>query len=77
VTTGAKTLRRKWGAEVRERRLALSLSQAALGAAVGVTQQTVAEWEAGTSAPRDELRAAVARALGTTAANLFTWEEVA
>lgn len=63
LATRLKTTRKKLG-----------LSQTALADAVGVTQPTVAGWEAGGHAPRRDVLPRIAEALGTEAAWLLSGE---
>lgn len=56
-----------WARAIRARRLAIRLSQGALGQKIGMSQATVADWETGRSQPRDaETIARLAGALGAS-----------
>jgi transcriptional regulator with XRE-family HTH domain len=52
--------------EIRGLRKDRGISQAALGAQLGVTQATISNWESGKSAPSDVQQAALSRELGVT-----------
>ena len=52
------------GERLRRYRVACGLTQAALGAQIGVTRQTVAAWEGGVRSPTVQQLLAVSRALG-------------
>lgn len=74
---------RVYGANIREARLALNeagkprahgevpMSQVKLAELVGVTQQTVSEWEKGAWAPREETRVVIAKVTGRDPHELF------
>lgn len=64
-------LRRTWGRAIKAQREAIGMTQQELADAVGVTNQAVATWENGKSAPRPHLQADIARALGVAWAVLF------
>lgn len=66
-------LRRIWAANIRFGRRALKMTQQDLADKITprVTQQTVARWEAGLVAPRDEHKRAIAAALHQDARTLF------
>lgn len=49
----------------------MGMSQVELAIEVGVTQQTVSEWEAATISPRDELKVLIADALRQDVSQLF------
>lgn len=66
-----------WGPRIREARLARGMRQEELAAAIGVTQPTISDWEAGRWAPRDAVRPALAAALGVPVAELFAYPAVA
>jgi transcriptional regulator with XRE-family HTH domain len=59
------------GAQIKSRRIAAGLSQAALAELVGVTQGAVSSWETGRAAPRSELDA-LERVLGEDAMEAVT-----
>lgn len=56
-------------------RLAFGLTQEQLAAAVGVSRQTIAKWEAGETSPDLEHAVALADALGTTLDGLVGFED--
>ena len=56
---------------VRERRIAKGLSQAELGAAVGVSRQTINSIETGKYLPSLPLAIGLARYFGTTVEDVF------
>lgn len=58
----APELKAAWGRNIRSAREAAGLTQAQLGAAVGVDETTVFRWETGRMAPSDEHKAAIAAA---------------
>lgn len=64
-------LRRQWGTAIKVQREAMEMTQQQLADEVGVTNQAVASWEVGKSAPRPHLQPAIARALGVAWAVLF------
>lgn len=66
-----KTRHQEWGERVRGLRKAHDMTQAALAAAVGVTPQSVYNWERGLNAPRDDQKLAIAKALNSDVAYLF------
>ena len=59
---------------MKDRRMALGLSQTELALRCGVTRQTIGLIEAGEFNPSIRLCAAICRALGVTLNDLF-WEE--
>lgn len=61
----------RWGRNIRVGRRAQRLTQKDFGEAVGVTQATVANWEAGRIAPRDETKARIAAVLNDQVHRLF------
>jgi transcriptional regulator with XRE-family HTH domain len=65
----------KWGTRLREARLRASLSQIAVGHAIGVDQSTVSDWELGRHTPPDAKKVALASVLGCAVADLFPWPE--
>jgi len=62
-----------WGALVREARHRRRLSQGALAAAAGVTQQSISKVEVGDICPHDRLKLRLAVALDVPPAELFPW----
>jgi transcriptional regulator with XRE-family HTH domain len=68
-------IRARQGAAIRDRRLALGLTQASVGAAVGVTKAAVHEWEIGKSTPRLHLQRGLAKFLRTTPSKLFSLDD--
>jgi putative transcriptional regulator len=60
--------------DVRERREARGLSQSELGAAIGVTRQTVAAIERRLYSPSLEVAFRIARHFGCGIDDLFRWE---
>lgn len=65
-----------WGASVKARRTQLDLSQDELALVSGVTQQTISNLELGKGLPRDDIKIALALALGTSPAVLFPWPDM-
>jgi transcriptional regulator with XRE-family HTH domain len=63
--------RRLWGLNVKAGRKALGLTQTALAELVGVRQATVARWERGDMAPRDDMKVRIALALRQDVRALF------
>lgn len=66
-------LARQWGAAVRKRREQRGLTQATLGKACDVSQQTIDRIERGETIPRDRLKVVIAARLGVAVADLFAW----
>lgn len=64
----------KWGRNIRIGRRACRLTQRALAEKVGITQATVANYEAGRIAPRDETKARIATALNSEVHLIFPIE---
>ena len=64
-----------WGNRIYEARKAKRLSQAQLGALLGVDQTIVSRWEHGLLAVRDTVKPKLARALGVAPEDLFPWSE--
>lgn len=62
---------RIWGQNMALGRKAIGATQQALAEAVGVTQATVARWEAGAMAPRDHHKVSIARYLRQDVRQLF------
>jgi transcriptional regulator with XRE-family HTH domain len=67
----AAELRRKWGEQIKARRVLVNFTQQVLANDLGVTQQAVASWESGSSAPRPHMQVEIARVLRTDWAVLF------
>ena len=63
------------GERIRERRLALSLSQARLAAELGIDQSTVAKWETGPNSPRPKTLRDLAERLHVSVSWLISGEE--
>lgn len=61
--------------EIRDRRLASGMSQAALGAALGVSRQTINAIETGRYDPSLILAVRLARYFGSTVEEVFRVEE--
>lgn len=67
-----KELYRIWGGNIAiGRRAAGYATQEALAEALDVRQSTVQRWEAGSMAPRDEMKIRIARLLGQDVRVLF------
>lgn len=64
-------MRAKWAANLRAARKAAGLTQLALAAELGTTQQAIAKWESGKGTPRDETRWRIADALGVSVYEIF------
>lgn len=62
-----------WGDAVARRRAAVGLTQIELARRCAVEQQTISKIEHGRLIPRDELKHAIAAALGTVPWLLFAW----
>lgn len=62
-----------WGRRLRTQRETIGLSQTALAEAVGVSQATVARYEAGLRQVPAHLCEPIAAAVGTTPETLFSW----
>ena len=62
-----------WGNAVKTRRTQFGLSQGRLAEIAGVAQQTISNLETGAHIPRDDVKVALSRALGTSPADLFPW----
>lgn len=61
---------------LKQRRTKLGLSQVALAAMVGVSQQSIAKWESGEAYPRASQLPALAKALSCSIDELYTSTEV-
>lgn len=66
-------LAEQWGANVRDRREHLELTQVDLAVLCAITQQTVSKIESGGMIPLDRLKIVLAQKLCTTPAALFPW----
>lgn len=64
-------LRRLWGDNIERGRKTLGITQTQFAALLEVTQQTVSEWETGSSAPRDGLKVRIAEVLHQDVRQLF------
>ena len=64
-------VRASWGLRIRRRRRELELTQAELGAQVGVVTTAVSAWEHGLSIPTPVRQALIARALQCNPVELF------
>lgn len=62
-----------WGRRLRTQREAAGLSQTALAEAVGITQSTVARYEAGIRQVPADMCERIATAVGSTPEVLFKW----
>jgi transcriptional regulator with XRE-family HTH domain len=62
-----------WGARVSSRRQQLGLTQEQVAQISGLSQQTISNIEAGRHLARDDVKIALAKALGTTPGELFPW----
>jgi len=69
----AEPIANTWGHRLKVLRVNAGLTQAELGAAVGIKQGTVARYESGDRTPPDEMRAKLADALGADPADVFQW----
>lgn len=69
-------VRKDWGGLVRDRRLALNLTQVQLAAATGIDQGTISRIEQGKAPFTDEQKLALAMALQTSIAALFPYPAV-
>lgn len=71
-TRGPQAVRAEWGRNIAQfREIGGFTSQEALADELGVTQQAVSLWERGVKAPRDEMRARIAKACGIDVAAIF------
>lgn len=61
--TAADEIRERQGRKIRELRKFRRMSQATLAGSLGVTKQSVSEWERGISTPRQYLQVGIAHAL--------------
>jgi transcriptional regulator with XRE-family HTH domain len=66
----------RWGTTIKHCRMAKKLTQEAFGKLVGVGQGTVANWEAGRWAPRDEHKARMAGLCSLDVALMFPIDRV-
>lgn len=65
------TFRQLWGSRLRAARLATGMTQVALAETLGINSSLLSRWEAGISAPRDNMRQPLADALGVDVDVLF------
>jgi transcriptional regulator with XRE-family HTH domain len=65
---------RNIGKNIRRRRIALSLNQTQLAAALGVTQNAVSKWEVGSTTPNVPRLVQLASALGSDPGEML-WGE--
>jgi transcriptional regulator with XRE-family HTH domain len=65
--------RERWGKAIRATRIKQGMSLMTLASTVGVTKPTLSRWERGLYPIGDDQKVAVAKALGTTCAELFAW----
>lgn len=70
-----RTLRSIWGKRLRAARKAAGLSQLELASLLGTIQEQISRWENGVYAPVDDMRPRLAKALGTTVADLFPYPD--
>lgn len=61
----------KFGRNIRDRRMALGLTQADIGRMVNVDQGAVSKWEVGETKPVRKYRAPLAKALKCEVSDLF------
>lgn len=66
-----------WALSVATRRKLLGLTQDQVAQVARITQQTVSNTESARHIPNDEVKIALARALGTTPGELFPWPDMA
>jgi ribosome-binding protein aMBF1 (putative translation factor) len=69
--TAAQEIKRLFGANVRDRRRAMGISQAALADSMGVDHMALSRWERGSSTPRAGAAVALSKALGVSLAWLY------
>lgn len=67
------TLGTIWGQSIRARRERIGLTQVQVAELAGISQPSIAQFEAGKFIPADRSKVALARALGTTPGELFPW----
>jgi transcriptional regulator with XRE-family HTH domain len=67
----SEAVREAWGRNIIARRDELGITQRGLAELVGVSVPSVCRWETGKSAPKDEHKALVAKALELDARFLF------
>lgn len=65
------------GKRVRDKRIALGMSQHTLAVAVGYTQSAIWRIETGNTLPSDHARVRIAAALGSTAEELWPYPSLA
>jgi transcriptional regulator with XRE-family HTH domain len=73
VATNIATLGEFWGKRLFDRRVELGLSQHQVAEVADLAQQSIARFESGQQIPLDRTKVELARALGTTPTELFTW----
>ena len=73
----SRTLAVAWGGRVAAARAAGALSQAALAAGCGVSQQTISKIERGRMVPLDPLKVRLSRSLDLAPGELFRWPPLA
>ena len=66
--------RSTWGSNIRAARKARGLSQSELASRLRVTQASISQWEAGTTAPKDEHRSVLVTVLESDYLSLFPIE---
>lgn len=62
---------RTWGANIQRTRKLIGMTQAQLANSLGVVQSSVARWEKGECAPRDDMRVEIAQVLHQDVSMLF------
>lgn len=70
-----RSLSIRWAHSIRNARAEAGLTQADLARRTGITQQLISQYEGGLVRPTDERRILLARALGTTVADLFPYPD--
>lgn len=70
-----RSLSIRWAHSIRNARAQAGLTQADLARRTGITQQLISQYEGGLVRPTDERRIVLARALGTTVADLFPYPD--
>lgn len=80
--TTTQSLGEIWGARIAERRQAQGFATQDRFAEVltalaprPASQQAISSWERGIATPRDDMKPAIAAALGTTVAELFAYPD--
>lgn len=64
-----------WAHSLRQARARAGLTQVDLARSTGISQQLISQYEGGLVRPTDERRILLARALGTTIAELFPYPD--